>query len=107
MWQKRPTRIPTQLSPSEKKGSRFISFTPATPPEEMFLKFWNEPSEVILKGINERSTELFQKQQTKEMRERKNPELYTKNDLLAFVAAWFFMDCTPLRQRKQFWRKFR
>lgn len=101
-WQKRPTRMPTQLPAHAKKGSRFISFTPSTSPEDMFLRFWEEPSDVILKGINERSKEVFEK-----VPRTKNPETYSKEDLLAFVAAWLLMDCTPFRQRRQFWNKFK
>lgn len=101
-WQKRPTRTPYQLWKKQESGSRFISFTPNTPPEEMFFKFWNEPSDVVLKGMNERSAEIFAKKPRKQQ-----PEQYSKDDLLAFAAAWLLMDCTPLRQRRQFWRKYK
>lgn len=101
IWQKRPTRQPKILTQEEKRGSRFIHFTPSTTPLEMFSELWKEPAEVLLVGINQRSKELF------EQGKRKKPEQYTKEDLLAFAAAWLFMDCTPLRQRRYFWRKYR
>lgn len=99
VWVKRPTRKPQKLSPELSEGSKFINFSENSTPIEMFIEYWNKPLEVVLKGMNDKSKELFEEGKLK----CKNLEEYTREDILAFTAAWLIMDCTPYRNRKEFW----
>lgn len=98
-WVKRPTRKPIKLPPELSEGSRFLNFTENSNVIDMFLEYYDEPLEIVLSAMNDKNKEMFEQGDT----EQTICETFSKHDLLAFTAAWLFMDCTPYRNRKEFW----